>query len=116
MLPKGAQEFIPIVEECHLVGKDLIELDKKILKQIEPLRREANLPPRTDLDEYSDRGTSKSAERGGRSHNFGGDEENWQQGTMRRSRSRGATDHEPSDHTNGHTWGWDNDNTGSKGG
>jgi len=134
MLPKGAQEFIPVVEECHLVGKDLIELDKemleqlgikkllvmKILKQIEPLRREANLPPRTDLDEYSDRGPSKSAERGRRSHrssrNYGGnEEENWQQGTMRRSRSRGATDHEPSDHTTGHTWGWEGENTNQKG-
>jgi uncharacterized coiled-coil protein SlyX len=133
-LPKGAQDFIPVVEECHLTGKDLIELDKemleqlgikkllvmKILKQIEPLRREANLPPRTDLDEYSDRGPSKSAERGRRSHrssrNYGGnEEENWQQGTMRRSRSRGATDHEPSDHTTGHTWGWEGDNTNQKG-
>lgn len=84
MLPKGAQEFIPVVEECHLVGKDLIELDKemleqlgikkllvmKILKQIEPLRREANLPPRTDLDEYSDRGPSKSTERASRRSNI----------------------------------------------
>lgn len=76
-LPKGAQDFIPVVEECHLTGKDLIELDKemleqlgikkllvmKILKQIEPLRIEAGLPPRYGLDEYSaDRG-SKSQEK-----------------------------------------------------
>jgi len=78
-LPKGAQQFIPVVEECHLTGKDLIELDKemleqlgikkllvmKILKQIEPLRAEANYPPRnhSEMEHYStDRG-SKSVER-----------------------------------------------------
>merc|ERR1719333_236552 len=101
-LPKGAQDFIPVVEECHLTGKDLIELDKemleqlgikkllvmKILKQIEPLRLEANLPPRAGLDDYSDR-ASKSAERrrskGSRNY---GDEYGAESSGIRRSRSR----------------------------
>merc|ERR1719499_2386359 len=123
-LPKGAQDFIPVVEECHLTGKDLIELDKemleqlgikkllvmKILKQIEPLRLEANLPPRTDLDEYSDRGPSKSTERASRRSYD--NREDWQGGPMRRSRSRGALDNEASD--TGHAWGWEGDNTQSK--
>merc|ERR1719499_1234271 len=120
-LPKGAQEFIPVVEECHLTGKDLIELDRemleqlgikkllvmKILKQIEPLRLEANLSPRIGLEEYSDRG-SKSAERR-RSHRSAAEADNtWQAssgtGGIRRSRSRG--DQAESDYTG--NWGaWD---------
>jgi len=114
-LPKGAQDFVPVVEECHLTGKDLIELDKemleqlgikkllvmKILKQIEPLRLEANLPPRTGLDDYSDRG-SKSVERrrskGSRNY---GDEYGAESSGIRRSRSRG--DHGDSENA----WGWD---------
>merc|ERR1712187_805303 len=71
-------QFVPMVEECHLTGKDLIELDKemleqlgikkflvmKILKQIEPLRLEANLEPKyiSEGDGYSDR-RSASAQR-----------------------------------------------------
>jgi len=110
-LPKGAQDFVPVVEECHLTGKDLIELDKemleqlgikkllvmKILKQIEPLRLEANLPPRTGLDDYSDR-ASKSAERrrSKGSRNYGAEDN-----AIRRSRSRG--DHGDSEPA----WGWD---------
>jgi len=115
-LPKGAQDFVPVVEECHLTGKDLIELDKemleqlgikkllvmKILKQIEPLRIDANLPPRTGLDDYSDR-ASKSAERRGNSRNYGDD------GTIRRSRSRG--DHGDSEPA----WGWDRDSADRQG-
>merc|ERR1712039_440682 len=117
-LPKGAQDFVPVVEECHLTGKDLIELDKemleqlgikkllvmKILKQIEPLRLEANLPPRAGLDDYSDRG-SKSAERG-RSSQAREYEQN------RRSRSRGDTNVD-SDYT-GQAWGWDGEKDSAK--
>lgn len=65
-LPKGAQEFVPVVEECHLTGKDLVELDSemleqigikkllvmKILKSIEPLRASVNLSVR--IEEPSD--------------------------------------------------------------
>lgn len=117
-LPKGAQQFVPMVEECHLTGKDLIELDKemleqlgikkllvmKILKQIEPLRLEANLPPRAGLDDYSDRG-SKSMERG-RSSQQREYEPN------RRSRSRGDTNVD-SDYT-GQAWGWDGEKDSAK--
>merc|ERR1719499_1938837 len=117
-LPRGAQDFIPVVEECHLTGKDLIELDAemleqlgikkllvmKILKQIEPLRLEANLPPRAGLDDYSDRG-SKSAECGRSSQQRAyGDEYGTSDGVpIRRSRSRGA--HGDSEHNS--AWGWD---------
>lgn len=116
-LPKGAQQFVPMVEECHLTGKDLIELDKemleqlgikkllvmKILKQVEPLRLQANLPPRTGLDDYSDRG-SKSAERG-RSSQGREYEPN------RRSRSRGDGNQD-SEYT-GPAW-WDGDKDSAK--
>jgi len=116
-LPKGAQQFVPMVEECHLTGKDLIELDKemleqlgikkllvmKILKQIEPLRLEANLPPRQGLDDFSDRG-SKSAERG-RSSQQRDFEPN------RRSRSRG-NGNQDSEYT-GQAW-WDADKDNAK--
>jgi len=78
-LPKGAQEFVPVVEECHLTGKDLVELDHemleqigikkllvmKILKAIEPLRASVNLSPRKayEPDDISHR--SQSAARPG---------------------------------------------------
>jgi len=118
-LPKGAQDFIPVVEECHLTGKDLIELDKemleqlgikkllvmKILKQIEPLRLEANLPPRTGLDDISEYRASKSAERrrSKGSRNYGTEDYGHEPNNgIRRSRSRGA--HGDSEHQ---AWGWD---------
>merc|ERR1712156_933095 len=116
-LPKGAQQFVPMVEECHLTGKDLIELDKemleqlgikkllvmKILKQIEPLRLEANLPPRMNLDDYSDRG-SKSADRGRPGSNR-------EYEPNRRSRSRGDNGQD-SEYT-GPAW-WDGDKDTAK--
>lgn len=118
-LPKGAQEFIPVVEECHLTGKDLIELDKemleqlgikkllvmKILKQIEPLRLEANLSPRVLDDIGSDRGSKSAERRPSRS-----DQIDPSTGQIRRSRSRG--DQAESDYTG--AW-WDRD-TDTKGG
>jgi len=121
-LPKGAQDFIPVVEECHLTGKDLIELDKemleqlgikkllvmKILKLIEPLRIEAGEPPRTGLDDFSDRGSirgSKSAERRSKGSRNYGDDYGTESG-IRRSRSRG--DHGDSEPA----WGWDNGRDG----
>jgi len=118
-LPKGAQQFVPMVEECHLTGKDLIELDKemleqlgikkllvmKILKQIEPLRLEANLPPRMNLDDYSDRG-SKSADRG----RPGSTRESYE--PNRRSRSRGDNGQD-SEYTGGPAW-WDGDKDTAK--
>jgi hypothetical protein len=107
-LPKGAQKFVPMVEECHLTGKDLIELDKemlgqlgiqkilvmKILKEIDLLRAEANLPPRAG-SYHSERG-SKSAER------------RQEFESARRSRSRG--DYGQESEQTGPAW-WDNQNT-----
>jgi amino acid transporter len=114
-LPKGAQEFIPVVEECHLVGKDLVELDKemldqlgikkllvmKILKQLDPLRQEAGLEPRVDYYEGSDRGGSQSQDRRGskpRSANRKSTREYNQ--VPQRSHSRGVE----SDYTSGPSW------------
>jgi hypothetical protein len=103
-LPRAAQNFIPVVEECCLTGADLIELDahmleqlkikkllvRKILKQIEPLREQAGLPPKNLLDDDSymggSRGDSKSLPRNG--------------SNMPRSHSRGDLD---SEYT-GHSW------------
>merc|ERR1719270_2417210 len=33
-LPKGAQEFIGMVRECEIAGKDLKELDEEMLEQL----------------------------------------------------------------------------------
>eukprot|EP00493_Phyllostaurus_siculus_P026393 UN26738 len=80
----------------------------KILKLIEPLRIEAGEPPRTGLDDFSDRGSirgSKSAERRSKGSRNYGDDYGTESG-IRRSRSRG--DHGDSEPA----WGWDNGRDG----
>jgi len=95
-LPRGAQQFIPVVEECCLTGGDLVELDgqmleqlkirkllvRKILKQIEPLREQAGLPVRQLFDDYSE------------SRQSGGSKSLTRQSNMPRSHSRGDAESE----------------------